>query len=56
MLEPGIGSEEMKQMLNAIARRLVAAATGRAEQVTRALNDKRLGQKEVYSANAGGWN
>ena len=46
----------MKQMLNAIARLLVAAATGRAEQVTRTLADTRLGQKEVYSANAGGWN
>ncbi|MET0857349.1 MAG: hypothetical protein ABWY27_11415 [Telluria sp.] len=46
----------MKQMLNAIARLLVAAATGRAEQVTRALANTRLVQKEVYSANAGGWN
>jgi hypothetical protein len=56
MLKPGIRSEEMKQMLNAIARLLVAAATGRAEQVARTLEDTRLGQKEVYSGNAGGWN
>ena len=46
----------MKQMLNAMARMLMAAARVRAEQVTRTLGEARLHGKEAYSANAGGWN
>lgn len=46
----------MKQMLNTIARMLVAAARARAEHVSRTLADARLSRNEVYRANAGGWN
>jgi hypothetical protein len=46
----------MKQMLNAIARSLVAAAKARAETVMRTLGEARLTRKEAYSSNAGGWN
>jgi hypothetical protein len=45
----------MKQMLIAVAGKLVAAAKDRAEQVMRT-QAARTRQDEVYTSNAGGWN
>jgi hypothetical protein len=56
MAKPVLRSEEMKQILNAIARMLMAAAKGRAAHVTRTQGEARMRRPEVYSANAGGWN
>jgi hypothetical protein len=46
----------MKNVLIAIARRLVTAASDRAELVTRKQAEARVHRGEDYSANAGGWN
>jgi hypothetical protein len=46
----------MKQMLIAVAGKLVAAAKDRAEQVMRTQAAARTRQDEVYTSNAGGWN
>ncbi|MES2758476.1 MAG: hypothetical protein V4693_13970 [Pseudomonadota bacterium] len=45
----------MKQMLNDMARLLLATAAARADMVVRRLAEARLGGKEAHRANAGGW-
>jgi hypothetical protein len=52
----GLKEQYMKNVLIAIARRLVAAARDRAQQVTRKQAEARLFLREDYTANAGGWN
>jgi hypothetical protein len=46
----------MNNLLSTIARRLVAAARDRAEQLTRKQAEARVLRGEDYTANAGGWN
>lgn len=46
----------MKDVLIGIAKRLVAAAADRAEQITHKQAALRLRGPENYAANAGGWN
>jgi hypothetical protein len=46
----------MKQVLIAIAGKLMDAARARAEQVMRTGAEARIPRDEVYASNAGGWN
>jgi hypothetical protein len=46
----------MRNVLSAIAARLLAAASDRAEQAMRKQAGARVLRGEDYTANAGGWN